>query len=414
MTELCTLSEMFLGVIFAIAPFAHKDTIRKTDLYLYLVISWLITGFSMILQDRILPPLISGMQNMLPSFLIWIPFRFCAYFILFYGGLEDNRKESTVLTAITILFDVCALVLEQVVLEYSSSLHGFAPEYTDLYYSWGVSPLYLILRCSYAVFLRLYFGYHDFEQIEDSRNAVIAAGFSILMIAAIRGKAQPLAIIPAFIYPLVFVFFIDRTILNEKRQQQAEAITVNMNQSRTAMQIQRDQAIEALKEHHRQRKKTLKIIGLLKENRIDEASALLTESLRQPSEVKGLENEYLDAALRYLQAEYPDLCFRMIDQLSGTEEIDFSDLAILITAMIQVLYPHRTEASGSAEITITGQGTMILLHIRTLPAKSERNNYEFNQEELAMIRHLIRKYDGFSNDGYRSGNIRAILNQRAT
>ena len=53
---------------------------------------------------------------------------------------------------------------------------------------------------------------------------------------------------------------------------QAEAITVNMNQSRTAMQIQRDQAIEALKEHHRQRKKTLKIIGLLKENRIDEAS----------------------------------------------------------------------------------------------------------------------------------------------
>ncbi|MDD7680187.1 MAG: hypothetical protein PUJ06_06775, partial [Stecheria intestinalis] len=134
MTELCTLSEMFLGVIFAIAPFAHKDTIRKTDLYLYLVISWLITGFSMILQDRILPPLISGMQNMLPSFLIWIPFRFCAYFILFYGGLEDNRKESTVLTAITILFDVCALVLEQVVLEYSSSLRGFTPEYTDLYY----------------------------------------------------------------------------------------------------------------------------------------------------------------------------------------------------------------------------------------------------------------------------------------
>ena len=46
------------------------------------------------------------------------------------------------------------------------------------------------------------------------------------------------------------------------------------------MQIQRDQAIEALKEHHRQRKETLKIIGLLKENRIDEASALLTESLR--------------------------------------------------------------------------------------------------------------------------------------
>ena len=137
-----------------------------------------------------------------------------------------------------------------------------------------------ILRCSYAVFLRLYFGYHDFEQIEDSRNAVIAAGFSILMIAAIRGRAEPLEIIPAFIYPLVFVFFIDRTILNEKHQQQADAITVNMNQSRTAMQIQRDQAIEALKEHHRQRKETLKIIGLLKENRIDEASALLTESLR--------------------------------------------------------------------------------------------------------------------------------------
>ncbi|MDD5880404.1 hypothetical protein, partial [Stecheria intestinalis] len=106
MTELGTLSEMFLGVIFAIVPSAHKDTIKKMDLYLYLVISWLITGFSMILQDRILPPLTSGMQNMLPSFLIWIPFRFGAYFILFYGGLEDNRKESTILTAITILFDV--------------------------------------------------------------------------------------------------------------------------------------------------------------------------------------------------------------------------------------------------------------------------------------------------------------------
>lgn len=39
MTELGTLSEMFLGVIFAIVPSAHKDIIRKMDLYLYLVIS---------------------------------------------------------------------------------------------------------------------------------------------------------------------------------------------------------------------------------------------------------------------------------------------------------------------------------------------------------------------------------------
>ncbi|MSS59085.1 hypothetical protein FYJ51_09250 [Erysipelotrichaceae bacterium Oil+RF-744-GAM-WT-6] len=412
MTELGILSEMFLGVIFAIVPFAHKDTFRKMDLYLYLVISWLITSLSMILQDRILLPLTYGTQNMLPLFLLGIPFKCCAYFIQFYGGLEDNRKESTALAAITILFDVCAMVLEQVVLEYSSSLYGLALEDTDVYYSWGASPLYWILRCFYAVFLRLYFGYHDFEQIEDSRNVVIAAGFSILMIATIRGRAQPLAIIPAFIYPLVFVFFIERTILNEKHQQQADAIAANMNQSRTAMQIQRDQAIETLKEHHRQRKETLKIIGLLKENRIDEASALLAESLQQSYEVKVLENECLDAALRYLRAEYHNLCFRMIYQLSGTEQIDFSDLAILITTIIQVLYPHRTEASGSAEITITGQGEMILLHIRTIPARSESNDYEFNQEELAMIRHLIRKYDGIANDGYRSGDFRALLNQR--
>ncbi len=402
----------FLGVFFALLSFVKKDSLRDPDFYLYLMLAWMITCISVMIQIHISSPSGFYITGGVSYFLIWIPFKFFAYFLLHFGGFGNDRNESSVLAVITILLDVCALVLEQVLLESYSALYRNAPGNQVLSSSWGESPLYLILRLSYALFLRLYFEDHGFEQIEDSRNTVIATSLSILMIATIRNNAQPLAILPTFAYPIIFISFVDRTILSDKRKQQADAIEANMRQSKTALQIQREQAIETLKEHHRQREETLKLIRLLKEDQVEEASQLLTDRLKDSPEVKGLNNEYLDAALSYLRAEYPHLTFQMNSEIGTGEMIDSSDLAVLITTVIQALYPQRLDATGTAKIQISAQGTIALLHIRTIPAPEIKDRRSFNQEGMAIIRHLVQKYDGFSNDGFDSGNVKIALNQK--
>ena len=394
--------------LLSVLPFLHVKDFRRKELYVSIIGSCMILYVCGFLEDRI------PAFELLPAYsiypvLMWIPFRFLSSLLLFYCGLECEKNEALVLSVITVLFDACALVTEQLLLEYNASLHNGMDLQEQLLHTWGMTVVYDLVRTSYAIFLRDYFSRHSMEDLNDTGYAAIAVTVSVLLLVTIRSHAYIYTIIIVFGYPAVFLYFLDTRVISRKQRQREQALELNMHLSRNAIDAQMKQTQEILKDRHRQRKDCLTLIGMLESNEINQAKTYLQNEMIKEDAVLVQGNEYLDAMMRYLQVEFPYVVFTVEADLMPGEGVDSSDLAILVMTVIQILLPEGKSSSGIITVHIRKQGEMAVIRVLKEHHEKTEKPASIDTEELAIVNHLIRRYHGFSNNGYAAGDVRIAL-----
>ena len=232
---------------------------------------------------------------------------------------------------------------------------------------------------------------------------------SSLLLVTIRSHAYIYTIIIVFGYPAVFLYFLDTRVISRKQRQREQALELNMHLSRNAIDAQMKQTQEILKDRHRQRKDCLTLIGMLESNEINQAKMYLQNEMIKEDAVLVQGNEYLDAMMRYLQVEFPYVVFTVEADLMPGEGVDSSDLAILVMTVIQILLPEGKSSSGIITVHIRKQGEMAVIRVLREHHEKTGKPASIDTEELAIVNHLIRRYHGFSNNGYAAGDVRIAL-----